>query len=94
MHITNIEAVRFYAQYADVMVTARELNLKQVAEIIQQIKKETFVHPSGELVKIEIFAHGALCMAISGKCYLSLDNFWLVQPIVVLVCKPVVVYIM
>lgn len=74
-NITNIEAVRFYAQYADVMVTARELNLKQVAEIIQQIKKENICGPSGELVKIEIFAHGALCMAISGKCYLSLDNF-------------------
>ncbi len=74
-NISNIEAVRFYAQYADVMVTARELNLKQVAEIVQQITKENICGPSGELVKIEIFVHGALCMAISGKCYLSLDNF-------------------
>ena len=74
-NITNIEAVRFFAQYADVMVTARELSLKQVKKIITEIKKENICGPSGELVKIEIFAHGALCMAVSGKCYLSLHNF-------------------
>jgi len=73
-NITNIEAVKFYARFADVMVTARELSLKQVAEIIKTIEVEQIKGPSGELVKIEIFAHGALCMAVSGKCYLSLDN--------------------
>lgn len=74
-NVTNIEAVRFFSRYADVMVTARELNLKQVANIIKQIHKEQIKGPSGELIQIEVFAHGALCMAISGKCYLSLDNF-------------------
>ncbi len=74
-NITNMEAVRFYAQYTDTMVMARELNLKQVADIVSQIKAENLCGPSGNLVKIEIFIHGALCMAISGKCYLSLDNF-------------------
>jgi len=74
-NITNIEAVRFYARYTDVMVTARELNLKQVDAIVHQIKQEHICGPSGKLVKIEIFVHGALCMAVSGKCYLSLDNF-------------------
>ncbi|MDR2408170.1 MAG: U32 family peptidase, partial [Bacteroidales bacterium] len=74
-NITNIEAVHFFAQYADVMVTARELSLKQVKFIIQQIEKQKITGPSGNLVEIEIFAHGALCMAISGKCYISLDNF-------------------
>lgn len=74
-NITNIEAVRFFAQYADVMVTARELSLKQVRTIIQQIYQENITGPSGNLVQIEIFVHGALCMAVSGKCYLSLDNF-------------------
>jgi putative protease len=74
-NITNIEAVRFFAQFADVMVTARELNLEQVAKIIQQISDEQITGPSGRLVEIEIFAHGALCMAVSGKCYLSLDNY-------------------
>ena len=73
-NITNLEAVRFYAQFADVMVTARELNLKQVKEIVDGIRRERLKGPGGELVKIEVFAHGALCMAISGKCYLSLDN--------------------
>jgi putative protease len=73
-NITNLEAVKFWAPYADVMVTARELSLKQVASITKGIKKEKITGPSGELVKIEIFAHGALCMAVSGKCYLSLDN--------------------
>jgi putative protease len=74
-NITNIEAVRFYAKYADVIVTARELSLVQVASIIRRIKKEQITGPSGRLLQIEIFAHGALCMAISGKCYLSLDNY-------------------
>lgn len=74
-NITNIEAVRFFAQYADVMVTARELSLKQVKKIITEIKEQNICGPSGDLVKIEIFAHGALCMAVSGKCYLSLHNF-------------------
>jgi U32 family peptidase len=73
-NITNIEAVKYYAQFADVVVTARELSLKQVAEIISEIKKEKIKGPSGNLLKIEVFAHGALCMAVSGKCYLSLDN--------------------
>jgi putative protease len=74
LNISNIEAVKFFAQYADVMVLARELNLKQVKAITDTIKEEQITGPSGELVKIEIFAHGALCMAISGKCYLSLHE--------------------
>ena len=74
-NITNIEAVRFFAKYANVMVTARELNLKQVREIIQKINKENITGPLGKPVEIEVFVHGALCMAVSGKCYLSLDNF-------------------
>lgn len=73
-NITNIEAVKYYAQFADVIVTARELTLKQVAGIVTAIKTEKIKGPSGNLIKIELFAHGALCMAISGKCYLSLDN--------------------
>ena len=73
-NITNIEAVKYYSQYADVMVTARELSLKQVYEITKTIEKEQIKGPSGNLIQIEVFAHGALCMAISGKCYLSLDN--------------------
>jgi len=72
-NVTNIEAVKFYAHFADVMVTARELNLHQVKDIVDTIKKEDIRGPKGELVRIEIFAHGALCMAVSGKCYLSLD---------------------
>lgn len=74
-NITNLEAVRFYSQFADVIVTARELELYQVAEICDAIEKETITGPSGNLVRIEIFVHGALCMAVSGKCYLSLDNY-------------------
>jgi putative protease len=73
-NITNIEVVKYYSQFADVIVTARELSLKQVAEIVSAIEKEQIKGPSGKLVKIEVFVHGALCMAISGKCYLSLDN--------------------
>lgn len=73
-NITNIEAVKFWAHFADVMVTARELSLEQVKQITRQIEAEQIKGPSGNLVQIEIFAHGALCMAVSGKCYLSLDN--------------------
>ncbi|MBP5650815.1 MAG: U32 family peptidase [Bacteroidales bacterium] len=73
-NITNIEAVRFYAQFADVLVLAREVSLAQAAEICQTIKNEHICGPSGKLIQIEMFVHGALCMAVSGKCYLSLDN--------------------
>lgn len=74
-NITNTEAVRYYSQFADVMVTARELNLGQVKRIVENIEKEHICGPKGELVRIEAFCHGALCMAVSGKCYLSLDNY-------------------
>lgn len=74
VNITNTEAVRFYAQYADVMVLARELNLDQVAEIHRAIIDENITGPNGELIRIEMFCHGALCMAVSGKCYLSLHE--------------------
>jgi len=74
-NITNLSAIKYYAQFADVMVTARELELKQVASLTKAIKREKIIGPSGQLVRLEIFAHGALCMAISGKCYLSLDNY-------------------
>jgi len=73
-NITNIEAVKYYAQFADVMVTARELQLEQVKSITTSIKEQNITGPSGDQVQIEVFAHGALCMAVSGKCYLSLDN--------------------
>ncbi len=73
-NVTNIEAVRFYSQFADVMVTARELSLRQVSAITKAIEEQQIKGPSGRLVEIEVFVHGALCMAISGKCYLSLDN--------------------
>lgn len=73
-NITNIQAVKFYSRYADVMVTARELTLDQVKKITRQIQEQDIRGPRGELVKIEIFVHGALCMAVSGKCYLSLHN--------------------
>ncbi len=73
-NITNIEAVRYYSQFADVMVTARELQISQVKAITAAISEQNICGPSGELVQIEVFAHGALCMAVSGKCYLSLDN--------------------
>lgn len=73
-NITNIEAVKFYAQFADVVVLARELNLNQVAAIYKQIADEEIRGPKGELIQIEMFAHGALCMAVSGKCYLSLHE--------------------
>ena len=74
VNVTNIEAVRFYAQFADVMVLARELSLDKVAAISQAIRREHITGPSGREVRIEMFCHGALCMAVSGKCYLSLDN--------------------
>lgn len=74
-NISNLEAVKYWSQYADVMVTARELSLDQVASITRAIKRQKICGPSGKLVRIEIFAHGALCMAISGKCYLSLDLY-------------------
>ncbi len=74
LNVSNIEALRFYAQFADVVVLARELRLEQVADIHRQIEDEHICGPSGQLVRIEMFCHGALCMAVSGKCYLSLDN--------------------
>ncbi len=74
LNISNIEALKFYAQFADVVVLARELNMEQVAEIYRQIEQQQICGPRGELIRIEMFCHGALCMAISGKCYLSLDN--------------------
>jgi putative protease len=73
-NISNIETVKFYAHFADVMVLARELSLIQVKAITRAIEREQIKGPSGELVRIEVFAHGALCMAISGKCYLSLHT--------------------
>ncbi len=73
-NITNIEAVKFYSQFADVMVLARELSLEKVYNIHKGIKNASITGPSGNLVRLEVFVHGALCMAISGKCYLSLDN--------------------
>ena len=74
LNISNVEALKFYAQFADVVVLARELNLDQVAEICRQIDEQEILGPSGKKVRIEMFCHGALCMAISGKCYLSLNN--------------------
>lgn len=74
LNISNIEALRFYAQFADVVVLARELNLQQVAEIYHQIQEQDICGPNGDLIRIEMFCHGALCMAVSGKCYLSLNN--------------------
>lgn len=73
-NVSNIESVRFFSRFADVIVLARELTLKQVEHITNEIKRKKIIGPSGELVKIEIFIHGALCMAISGKCYLSLHS--------------------
>ena len=73
-NISNLQTVEFYADYANVMVMARELSLKQVETIVREIKRKNITGPSGELVGIEVFAHGALCMAISGKCYMSLHT--------------------
>lgn len=75
LNVSNVEALRFYSQFADVIVLARELNLHQVKEIHQAIVNEGIKGPSGNLVRIEMFAHGALCMAVSGKCYLSLQTY-------------------
>ena len=75
LSISNVEALRFYSRYADVVVLARELNLDQVKDIHDTIVRESICGPSGQLVRIEMFAHGALCMAISGKCYLSLHTY-------------------
>ncbi len=73
-NISNVEAVRFYAQWADVMVLARELNMEQVAEIHRHIMEDPILGPDGRHVRLEMFCHGALCMAVSGKCYLSLHQ--------------------
>ena len=74
VNVSNAEAVRFYSQFADVVVLARELNLTQVAGIYDTIQRENITGPHGEKVRIEMFCHGALCMAVSGKCYLSLHE--------------------
>ena len=74
VNITNIEAVKFYAQFADVVVLARETNMEQVRAIYDAIREQDIRGPHGELVRIEMFCHGALCMAVSGKCYLSLHE--------------------
>ena len=75
LSISNADALKFYAQFADVVVLARELNLHQVKDIYETIQREEIKGPAGDLVRIEMFAHGALCMAISGKCYLSLQTY-------------------
>lgn len=74
LNIANVEALKFYARYADVVVLARECNMEQVAQIWKAIQEEKICGPNGELIKIEMFCHGALCMAVSGKCYLSLHE--------------------
>ena len=74
LNVSNIEALKFWAKFADVIVLARELNLGQVKKISEAIENEKITGPSGNLIRLEMFAHGALCMAISGKCYLSLHN--------------------
>lgn len=74
-NVSNFEAVKFFAQFADVVVLARELSLLQVARIAKSIAKENITGPSGKLVRLEMFVHGALCMAVSGKCYLSLHEY-------------------
>ena len=74
INVTNIETVKFYALFADTMVLSRELSLRQVKKITEQIEKEQMKGPSGKLIEIEIFGHGALCMAVSGKCYMSLHS--------------------
>ncbi|MFC2125110.1 U32 family peptidase [Bacteroidota bacterium] len=73
-NISNIDALKFHANFADVVVLARELNLEQVSHVCQEIENQQIKGPSGELIRIETFAHGALCMAVSGKCYLSLHE--------------------
>jgi U32 family peptidase len=74
VNIVNLESVKFYARFADVVVLGRELSLRQIKQVCDGIKKQNITGPSGNLVKIEVFAHGALCMAVSGKCYLSLHT--------------------
>lgn len=74
LNVSNIESVKFFAQFADVIVLARELTLEQIADIVKIIQSENIQGPSGKLIKIELFIHGALCMAVSGKCYLSLHE--------------------
>lgn len=74
VNVTNIEAVRFYSQFADVMVLARELNLDQVRAIHEAIEREGITGPGGRPIRLEMFCHGALCMAVSGKCYMSLHE--------------------
>ena len=74
-NISNLEALRFYSRFADVVVTARELSLRQVADLTTAIAAQNIRGPKGDLLQIEVFAHGALCMSVSGKCYLSLDNY-------------------
>ena len=74
LNISNVEALRFYSQFADVVVLARELNMDQVAHIYRAIEEENIVGPAGKPIRIEMFCHGALCMAVSGKCYLSLHQ--------------------
>ena len=74
LNITNVDALKFYARFADVVVLARELNLEQVTAIYNEIKAQQIRGPRGELIRIEMFCHGALCMAVSGKCYLSLHE--------------------
>ncbi|MBP5522566.1 MAG: U32 family peptidase [Bacteroidales bacterium] len=75
LNVSNLEALRFWSRWADVVVLARELNLDQVKEIYQAIRREHICGPSGKEVRIEMFAHGALCMAVSGKCYMSLHAY-------------------
>ena len=77
LNIANTEALKFYARFADVAVLARELNMEQVASIYRDIQTQHICGPKGELIRIEMFCHGALCMAVSGKCYLSLNNYGL-----------------
>ena len=77
LNIANTEALKFYAQFADVVVLARELNMDQVASIYRDIQEQHICGRSGEPIRIEMFCHGALCMAVSGKCYLSLNNYGL-----------------
>ncbi|TAJ15251.1 U32 family peptidase [Marinilabiliaceae bacterium JC017] len=75
VNISNVETLKFYSKFADVVVLARELNMDQVKAIHQQIEQEQITGPKGELIQIEMFSHGALCMAVSGKCYLSLHQY-------------------
>lgn len=74
-NVSNVEAMRFYAQFADVVVTARELSLRQMADMVEYIRRNDIRGPHGNLLQVELFAHGALCMSVSGKCYLSLDTY-------------------